>query len=125
MGAKLTSGVCLCALALLTLCSGCANNFKAPLKPATGILATSYTIPLTLPSETIQVKNLKKVSETASYFFWPYPTFDVAWTEHNQVLGRIASRGSLSTCEYADVEVVTFFGLFGSYTVNVYGVPAR
>ncbi len=125
MGVKFLRGVYIGLTALVLTCTGCANYFDSPFRPPSGGFLTAYTIPLTIPSETILVKDLKKSSVKSTYFCWPYPTVDVAWSDYNRALGEIAAQGSISKLEYADLEVFTCLGVFGTYTVNVYGPAAE
>ncbi len=126
MGAKKTSAMCIGLVALALSCVGCAaNQFHAALKPPAGILLTSYTVPLSIPTESITTKGLKKSTVKSSYFCWPYPSIDLAWSDSDKVLGELAIQGRISKVEYADLEVFTCLGIFGTYTVNVYGPSAR
>ncbi len=112
-------GRCLVALAVAAaaVClSGCANLYRAPLKPAPGGLVTSQTIPLTLNFEPTRAATFDKTASETFYLFWPYPIMDFAWGDREKALGLLDGR----TPAYAELEVFTLFGLFGRYTVNFY-----
>lgn len=121
----MASKLAFCCGGLLTalLCTGCANTYRAPLKPPCGAFLTTQTFPITLdfPAEGIPVAGLRKVSSESGYFFWPYPLFDLAWGDP-RALGKAAHSGRLGRVAYAEAEVLTVFGFFGRYAVNVYGL---
>ncbi len=111
---------CLVALAVAALAAcltGCANLYRAPLKPAPGGLVTVQTIPLTLDfGPVVGASGLHKTASETFYLFWPYPIMDFSWGEKEKALGLLGGR----TPNYAELEVFTLFGLFGRYTVNFY-----
>lgn len=110
-------------VSLLLLGAGCVNAFKAPLKPATGAIVTQYTIPLTTNFEGQAVAGLKKEYSETKYLFLPYPFIDFAWEDRDSPLQRGMS-SKIENIAFVDAEIFTVLGIFGSYTVNYYGVPA-
>lgn len=113
---------CCGGLLVALLVSGCANTYTAPLRPPSGALFTSQTIPITIdaPPEGLNLSGCHKVSSESFYLFWPYPIFDLAWG-NPRALGAAAHSDRFASATYAEAEVFTIFGLFGHYTVNVYG----
>lgn len=110
----------LMAMALCGLCvAGCANLYQAPLKPPSGALVTSVTIPLTTNFSSTPVSSMQCVESTSYYLFWPYPIIDLAWQDGRSAHAKLA-RQQVSRPLYAEVDILTVFGLFGRYTVNVY-----
>lgn len=113
------------ALFLAVCLAGCANTYTVPLKPPSGSLLTTQTLPLTvdMPPEGLPVGGLRKITVESGYLFWPYPAFDLAWGDL-RALGKTVRSERLMSVSYAEVEVLTVLSLFGRYTVNVYGTPA-
>lgn len=108
----------LLALGIVTLAwcaTGCANCYRAPLKPAPGAFVTMQTIPLTTEFGPTPIAGLNKVSSETFYLWWPYPIMDFGWGDDAKALGKLASAPA-----YAEVDILTIFGLFGRYTVNIY-----
>jgi len=109
----------------LVALSGCANAYDAPFKPPAGAIVTQVAHPLTAEDfgSGIVCDGLAKQSHTTFFFLWPYPNISLAWNEkETQLLSEWCTK--VKTVSYADVEVFTVFGLFGRYTVNLYGEPS-
>lgn len=103
--------------------TGCANCYDAPLRPASGGIYTSYTLPLDIECASRNLAGMEKIQSESFYLFWPYPCFDVAWGDQAS-LGKAARDQKFGPLHYAEVEVTTVLSLFGRYTVNIYGPKA-
>lgn len=114
-----------CALVLMALgVSGCANAYDAPLRPPSGFIYTSTTLPLDLEAKSRDLAGMTKLSSESFYLLWPYPSIDVAWGD-DAALGKAARDQQFGPLHYAEVEVTTVIGLFGRYTVTIYGPSAH
>jgi hypothetical protein len=99
--------------------TGCAMDYTAPVQPPSGFLITSVKAPLTIDFDQTPVCR-KRGSASTHYFYEPFFThIDFAWGDADM---RSALRdGRMSSVEYADYELLSIFGIYGKFTVNVYG----
>jgi hypothetical protein len=104
--------------AVLCLCWGCVS-WQTPVKPPAGILFTNYRAPLT--SEVSDVPVVTKRGEgTVTYIQDVILTGGgIAWDD--AAIQDAARRGNLTTVHYADYEVVSILGIFGTFKVIAYG----
>lgn len=122
--AKLKRGLCLfCALGALFL-SGCASvtPFQTTVRPPLAGLFVSVKAPLTTdfngnPCGT----KIKKVSSSNTSYFrdFIFTGLDFAWDD--AAIQQIARQGGIEHVSYADYEIFNLLGVYGTFTVNVYG----
>lgn len=104
--------------------SGCAGwtLYSAPVKPPQGALFVDVKAPLTAEFNATPVgADLKKVSKTKTGFFrdFIFTGGTMAWDD--VAIAEIARRGGIEEVAYADYELFNILGIYGTFTVNVYG----
>ena len=111
---KITIYCCLLISAIFV--SGC---YTAPVKPPGGVFFTAYKAPLTANfNHTQNNRELIKTSHDKTHFFWAYLT-SLAWDEVE--IERIAAKAGITEVAYVDCEVLSIFGIYQQFTLNVYG----
>lgn len=110
---------CLSAPGLLLLaCAGC-TAWQTPVKPPVGVLYTSYRAPLTADVRSVPVSARRGTASTL-YVREPFVTGQgFAWEEAG--IATAARQGGLTRVHYADYEMLIVLGVFGRFTVHVYG----
>jgi len=106
--------------ALLAVAAGC---FQAPVIVPQGLLYSSTRAPLTVNFDRTpsgRDRGRKVSSAHTSYFHDPILTgTDFAWDDAS--IARIAHEGGLKEIYFADYEAFQILGIYGRFTVNVYG----
>jgi hypothetical protein len=106
--------------AAVCLCCGCFNlSFGTPVQPPGGIIYTKYRAPLTT-----EVSNVPVVTQhgeaTVGYIQDVILTGgSISWDD--AAIKEAAQRGGLTTVHYADYEVTSILGIFGTFKVIPYG----
>lgn len=113
----------LAAIAAVALV-GCAGltPFQAPVKPPQAMLFVDVKAPLTAEFNATAVgPNLKKVSRKHTTFFRDiiFTGGTIAWDD--AAIADIAREGGLTEVAYADYELMNILGIYGTFTINVYG----
>lgn len=111
------------ALATVWL-AGCAGltPYQAPVKPPQAMLFVDVKAPLTAEFNNTRVgPDLKKVSRRHTTFFRDiiFTGGTIAWDE--AAIAEIAREGGLTEVAYADYELMNILGIYGTFTINVYG----
>ncbi|MEK7269790.1 MAG: TRL domain-containing protein [Planctomycetota bacterium] len=110
------------AIAAGVATSGCTLMYTAPVKPPLGLIATSIKAPLTPDFRGNPVGvGMKKFSQRHTGYFHEFllTQIDLAWGEAD--LRKIARAGGIEKVSYADYEFFHLFGIYSSFTINVYG----
>lgn len=89
-----------------------------PVLPPTGGIFTNIKAPLTV--DHTGVGSGSKVG-TASTMFIREPIFQTSYAWQDASIKSAAASGNISKIAYADYELLTVLGLFGQFTVRVYG----
>lgn len=113
----------LLAFAVLPL-SGCAglSLYSAPVKPPQGALFVDVKAPLTAQYDATPVgADLKKVSHTETGFFRDFIFTGGTFAWDDVAIAEIARRGGIEEVAYADYELMNILGIYGTFTINVYG----
>lgn len=104
--------------ALALAAAGCAA-YQAPVRPPTGFLFSTITVPLSTNFKNTPVCT-KQGSAESLYFRDPLITgLSFAWDRAG--IKEAAMAGGLNTIEYADYEYTLVLGLFGKFRVIAYG----
>lgn len=110
-------------VAMLPL-AGCAGltAYSAPVKPPQGMLFVDVKAPLTAQFNGTPVgANLKKVSKTHTGFFRDFIFTGGTFAWDDVAISEIARRGGIEEVAYADYELMNILGIYGTFTINVYG----
>jgi hypothetical protein len=105
-------------LATLLLCSGC-STWRAPVEPPRGALFTQYRAPLTADVSNVPVSGKTGVASTMYVRDIILTRQNIAWDDAS--IDKAARNGGLSKVHYADYEILEVLGIFGEFTVRVYG----
>ncbi len=116
-------GVALAAIAIASL-AGCASltPYSAPVKPPLALLFIDCKAPLTVEFNGTPVgPALKKVSKKQTTFFRDilFTGGTLAWDD--AAIAQIAREGGIEQVAYADYEMMNLLGIYGTFTINVYG----
>lgn len=116
-------GSALSLFACLAL-GGCAGTtlYYAPVRPPGGIFFISTKAPLTTDFAGNPCGSAtKKVSHSETFYFrdFIFTGQTLAWDE--AAIGKIAREGGIEEISFADYELLDILGIFGKFTINVYG----
>lgn len=106
------------------LCSGCGTaayygQNLAPVVPANGILFANISGPLTTNYRASPLGG-KKGEASTFYARDPILTgMDVSWDDAS--IEAAAKNGGITNVQYADYHILQILGVFGKFTVTVYG----
>ena len=98
-----------------------AGHHKAPIRPQTGALLTSYKAPLTTDFNDTPVDCPKTGKSVAHFLHLPYlmALFPVAWGDAS--IEAAAERGQIQKVAYAEYEYLNVLGVYSQYTTLAHG----
>jgi hypothetical protein len=113
------------AAAIVASGTGCAfTPYQAAVIPPRGVLFNHYQAPLTTNFNGNPVgPNVRVVSSSYNSYFRDFfittGLFELAWDR--SAIAGIARNAGMSEIYYADYEVLNVLGIYGRFTVHVYG----
>lgn len=112
--------IALLLAALVPMATGCGiTSARAPVVVPPGILYGKTVAPLTTDVHNTPV-GTKQGEASTTYFLDPIITgLGFAWDK--ALLKQAAQNGGIEQVCYADYELVTVLGVYGKFTVRVYG----
>ncbi len=104
--------------------AGCAafSTYRAPVRPPLGLLFISVKAPLSVNfAGNPTGPGVKRYTQTETHYFRDFllTTLDFGWDE--AAIARAAREAGINEVSYADYEIVNVLGIYGRFTVNIYG----
>jgi len=109
---------CLSVAAVLLAFGGC-THWQAPVRPPVGLLFTRYRAPLTADVTGVPAAGREGTASTLFVQDIILTGQGLAWDDAS--IATAAREGGLTKVYYADYEVLAVLGVFGEFTVRVYG----
>jgi len=108
-------------LAFVVGLAGCQSLIKTPVRPPQGWIYTKVRAPLTVNCHGTKTAGNKVGVATTTFLSIPlyYVSLDFAWDDCD--VKKAADQGGITTVYYADYELEQVLGIFGRFTVRVYG----
>ena len=118
MRGKMLSLGLLSSLLFFVGCSG-QSIARTPVRPPFGFLFTQYSAPLS--TENSATPTTGKVGRASTYYIHDpiFTGMSFAWDSAD--VKKAAENGRISTVFYADYTTLNVLGVFGQFTVTVYG----
>lgn len=100
------------------LCTGC-FRWETPVQPPNGLIFTKYRAPLMQDVTDVTVATKSGESTVTYVQDVLFTGGGIAWDD--AAIQQAAERGGLTKVHYADYEVMSILGIFGTFKVIAYG----
>ena len=100
---------------LLASCATPRKDFVPPV----GLVMTKVKVPLTTNLDHIDIK--EDSGSVTSFFFFDFLLTGTSFAWSDCSIAKAAEEGNLKSVAYADYEMFTVLGFFGTKTVTAYG----
>ena len=105
-----------CVLALG--CVGCVS-WKAPVRPPSGALVTTYKAPMTTSFKETPTDG--RVGRASTYYFHDILITGLSFSFREAGVEQAADAGNLDQVYYADYRMLQVLGVFGKFTTEAHG----